>query len=232
MDKPVFSLDVESSGPLPGKHSLLSIGVHETVSGKGFYAELKPEKGEKFVRESVHAVALELLCLTSEERYRFALSEDVEIIRKALQERGEDRPSALKRLKSWMDSIADTDDFESYSVVAGPTSFDAGFVFAAAGLSDAERPCKFSWECLSSVRRAVRSIMPEWQPHHPEVRQVVSNLSDDAFSKSIVRLGIGKHNSYFDAVAQAIEWDDLQNALRQLTLERLQNRPNHVLESV
>ncbi|MFZ3232353.1 MAG: hypothetical protein WA194_02270 [Patescibacteria group bacterium] len=48
MERPIFSLDVETSGPQPGKHSLVSIGVHEILSGKGFYAELKPEPGESF----------------------------------------------------------------------------------------------------------------------------------------------------------------------------------------
>lgn len=48
MERPIFSLDVETSGPLPGKHALVSIGVHEILSGKGFYAELKPETGDAF----------------------------------------------------------------------------------------------------------------------------------------------------------------------------------------
>ena len=61
-----FSVDIESSGPIPGKYSMLSLGA--CVVGKpqeGFYAELKPISKE-FVAEALQVSGFDLDRLAKE----------------------------------------------------------------------------------------------------------------------------------------------------------------------
>lgn len=74
-------------------------------------------------------------------------------------------------------------------------------------------PCKFSWLCLSSVKRAVKTILPEWNPQEITKSDVAAAMCGENFAKSIGTLSIGKHNSYYDAVHQGLEWAELRNAL-------------------
>ncbi len=74
-------------------------------------------------------------------------------------------------------------------------------------------PCKFSWLCLSSVKRAVKTVLPAWNPKEITKSDVAAAMCGDHFSKSIQTLSIGKHNSYYDAVHQGLEWLELRNVL-------------------
>lgn len=38
-------------------------------------------------------------------------------------------------------------------------------------------------------------------------------MCDENFSRFIQSLSIGKHNSYYDAVSQGLEWAELRNVL-------------------
>ena len=203
MERPIFSLDVETSGPLPGKHSLVSIGVHEILSGKGFYAELKPEPGEIFEDGPMSVVGGKLICLTESERAQFESGAGWGIAKRALNENGETRKEALSRLREWMGTVVNVSEFDSYEVMAGPSSFDASFILASAGLAGMpDVPCKFSWLCLSSVKRAVKTVLPTWQPKTVSHGDVLAAMCDEGFAKRIAAFANGKHNSYYDAVSQ------------------------------
>lgn len=41
-------------------------------------------------------------------------------------------------------------------------------------------------------------------------------MCGEHFSKSIQTLSIGKHNSYYDAVHQGLEWSELRSALESI----------------
>ena len=58
-----FSVDVESSGPIPGKYSLLAIGACMVGSpDESFYAELKPISPD-FVPEALKVAGFDLSIL-------------------------------------------------------------------------------------------------------------------------------------------------------------------------
>lgn len=63
-----FSVDVESSGPIPGKYSLLAIGACMVGSpDESFYAELKPISPD-FVPEALKVAGFDLSILAREGR--------------------------------------------------------------------------------------------------------------------------------------------------------------------
>lgn len=82
-----FSVDVETSGPIPGEFSLLSLGA--CVVGRTdceFYAELKPIS-ENFVPEALSVSGFELAKLKSA---------------------GEEPEAAIRRFKDWIVTTADS----------------------------------------------------------------------------------------------------------------------------
>lgn len=64
-DKEIFiSVDIESSGPIPGEYSLLSIGACLLSDPKeSFYTELRPDS-QKHDPEAVAITGLDLASLT------------------------------------------------------------------------------------------------------------------------------------------------------------------------
>ncbi len=80
-----ISVDVESSGPLPGEYSMLSIGACEIGNiENNFYVELRPIS-DKFIPE-----ALQVCCFSIEE----------------LKIRGIEPSEAMKRFDEWISKIS------------------------------------------------------------------------------------------------------------------------------
>jgi DNA polymerase III epsilon subunit-like protein len=94
------SVDVETSGPIPGEYSLLSIGACSVVEPRSsFYIEIKPIN-DKFTEEavSIHRLSLE-----------------------KLSERGEEPAQAMRRFADWLS--VETPEGQKPVFVA----FNAGF---------------------------------------------------------------------------------------------------------
>ena len=80
-----ISVDIETSGPIPGEFSMLSIGacvVGETY--KNFYIELKP-LNENFVKKAIEISG-------------FSLEE--------LKEKGTDPYEAMRKFKNWIEEVS------------------------------------------------------------------------------------------------------------------------------
>ncbi|CZX27045.1 TPA: 3'-5' exoribonuclease [Enterobacter hormaechei] len=104
--KEIFiSVDIEASGPVPGKYSLLSIGaclVSDT--NVNFSCELKPTTSE-FI-----PAALEITGLTLEE----------------LEDRGLPPQEAMLAFKQWIDQVTSSDDIPIFVGLNAP--FDWSFI--------------------------------------------------------------------------------------------------------
>ena len=77
-------------------------------------------------------------------------------------------------------------------------------------------PCKFSWLCLSSVKRAVKTLVTDWKPAIADEAEIREAMCREGFAVEIAAMRDAKHNAYFDAVAQGLEWLEVEKALRSL----------------
>lgn len=99
------SVDVETSGPIPGEYSLLSIGACEVLDpGNGFSVEIKP------ISSNFDPKALEVTGLSLEE----------------LNQRGLDPAAAMKAFSDWLTALAGPD--ETLVFVGFNAPFDWSFV--------------------------------------------------------------------------------------------------------
>ena len=80
-----FSVDIESSGPIPGKYSMLSLGACVVGNAEvGFYAELKPVSKE-FVPEALQVSGFDLARLSKD---------------------GQTPETAMKAFRNWVEKAA------------------------------------------------------------------------------------------------------------------------------
>ncbi|RFQ05952.1 3'-5' exonuclease [Pseudomonas putida] len=105
-DKEIFvSVDIEASGPIPGKYSMLSIGACLTSNPKEqFSCYLKPISNE-FVPAALEVTGLSL---------------------EKLREKGLEPAEAMSQFKAWVESLAGVD--QSVVFVGFNASFDWSFV--------------------------------------------------------------------------------------------------------
>ncbi|KPG95934.1 exonuclease [Pseudomonas sp. RIT-PI-q] len=106
IDKEIFvSVDVEASGPIPGKYSMLSIGACVvSAPSQQFSCYLKPISDE-FVPAAMEVTGLSL---------------------EKLREEGLEPVKAMTQFKAWVDSL--TGEGETVVFVGLNASFDWGFV--------------------------------------------------------------------------------------------------------
>lgn len=104
--KEIFvSVDIEASGPIPGKYSMLSIGACVTSdTARQFTCYLKPISDE-FVPAAIEVTGLSL---------------------EQLQKEGMEPVKAMEQFKAWVDSLAGED--ETIVFVGFNASFDWAFV--------------------------------------------------------------------------------------------------------
>lgn len=105
-DKEIFvSVDIEASGPIPGKYSMLSIGACLTSNpAEQFSCYLKPISDE-FVPAALEVTGLSL---------------------DKLSEEGLEPSEAMAQLKVWIESLADAD--QTVVFVGFNASFDWSFI--------------------------------------------------------------------------------------------------------
>jgi DNA polymerase III epsilon subunit-like protein len=99
------SVDVETSGPIPGEYSLLSIGACPTLDpNNGFTCEIKP------VNDNFDPKALEVTGLSMQD----------------LKRRGLEPKQAMKAFREWLSAFAGPDDMVVFVGFNAP--FDWSFV--------------------------------------------------------------------------------------------------------
>lgn len=81
-----ISVDIETSGPIPGEYNMLSVGACKVGDvDKNFYVELKPIS-EKFTDEAIRVCGLDM---------------------QALKEEGVEPQQAMNRFAQWVENVAD-----------------------------------------------------------------------------------------------------------------------------
>lgn len=127
MEKKYISVDVETSGPTPGKYSMLSLGaciVGDT--SVQFYRELKP-LNHNYILEAMKVGCLGLYCCkcqSNPEYYPKFESFNPEKVLKLLSEIGEEPSKAMSDFSDWVNQ--NTNGFEPVEAAA-PIKFDGMF---------------------------------------------------------------------------------------------------------
>lgn len=129
MKRKYVSIDIEASGPSPGKYSMLSIGACIVgESHKRFYRELKP-LNYNYMTEAMKIGCLGLLCLKSLEHNAEYNPQSAEFNpRKALKrlfEAGQAPEEAMAEFAGWIND--NTKGYEPIETEA-PVKFDGMFV--------------------------------------------------------------------------------------------------------
>jgi len=105
-EKEIFvSVDIEASGPIPGKYSMLSIGACLVSNPAEQFSCLMKPVSQEFVPAALEVTGLSL---------------------EMLREEGLEPNEAMAQFKAWVDSLADTD--HTVVFVGFNASFDWSFV--------------------------------------------------------------------------------------------------------
>lgn len=128
MDKKYISVDVETTGPTPGKYSMLSLGaciVGDT--SRKFYRELKPLNGN-YILEAMKVGCLGLFCIKSFEHNVEYNPKSEEFnprkVLKRLFQVGQTPEEAMSDFADWINQ--NTNGFEPIEAAA-PIKFDGMF---------------------------------------------------------------------------------------------------------
>ena len=192
LPKKYISFDVEASGLIPGKYSMLSIGacVVGDIS-KQFYKELKPiNKNYSF--ENLRIGSLGLNCLKEFKSFSNCNPEysnfTPELVLDLLSEVGEEPKKVMSDYANWV--LENTQGFKAVEAAA-PIKFDGMFsTWYFGNFYDGENPFGFSGEDINSFYRGVTKNI------NANVRDL--NLrNEDGLS----------HNALDDAIQQAREFE-------------------------
>ena len=198
MNKKYFSVDVETSGRIPGKYSMLSLGacvVGETSIQ--FYRELKPISTE-FLPEAMKVSVLGLRCLeklrTSEEFDPNSSSFNPAKVLAILDEHGERPQQVMADFASWI-----LQNSRGYKPVeaAAPIKFDGMFTaWYFNQFYPGENPFGHNGEDINSLYRGATGNPKD---HISQLRIRGDNLP---------------HNALEDAILQAREMEEVLRLMR------------------
>lgn len=192
-EKKYVSVDIESSGPTPGKYSCLSIGA--CIVGdidKQFYAELKPIS-DNYIYEAMKVGCLGLKCLEniSDEIYnpKSNLFEPKKVL-ELLKEKGEDPKIAMRKFANWIKE--NTKGFKAVEVAA-PVKFDGMFTaWYFDNFYENENPLGYNGENINSFYRGLKKDL---------------NVSVKELDIKIENIVL--HNALDDAIMQAKKFEYL-----------------------
>jgi hypothetical protein len=157
--KRYISVDIEASGPTPGRYSMLSLGA--CVVGdrsKTFYRELKPISDE-LVTSAMRVGCLGLECIASDMRADPRYDPESEhfepnLVLERLGRCGSQPGNVMGKFAFWIDDVA-----RGYRPIfaAAPAAFDGMWVhWYFDNFFDGKNPFGFSGEDISSLYRGMR----------------------------------------------------------------------------
>lgn len=199
MDKKYISIDIEASGPTPGKYSMISFGA--CIVGNRelqFYRELKP-LNHNYVTEAMKIGCLGLRCLDNlKSQDEFNPKSGIFNPRKVLEllsDVGEEVQKALSEYVSWIK--LNTKGFKPIEA-ATAIKFDAMFTsWYFDNFYDGENPLGHSGEDMNSFYRGIM--------RNPNVSMKDLNLRDE---RSL------PHNALEDAIQQAKEFEEVLRIMK------------------
>jgi len=185
MPQKYISVDIEASGPIPGKYSMISFGACVVGDiGQQFYRELKPIT-QNFEKEAMLVGCLGLRCLEDilhRDGYdpRLKRSFKPELVLDVLLQKGEEPARAMNEFGLWV-----TQTTQGYTPVlaAAPLSFDGPFIFWYFGnFAPSANPFGYNVADMDSVYRCViRSTKGTMRDLNiPDNRKPPHNALEDA----------------------------------------------------
>lgn len=190
-EKKYVSVDIEASGRIPGKNSMMSLGACLVDNlNTTFYRELKPISNE-YLFEGIRVGSLGLRCLDDlkhlDEYNANSKGFKPEKVLEVLYDRGEEPKKVMSDYASWVLDVT-----KGYKPIeaAAPIKFDAMFTNWYFNMFyDKENPFGFSGEDMNSIYRGL-------------VRNLNASMKD---------LGLRDerglpHNALEDAIQQAKEF--------------------------
>ncbi len=199
MEKKYISDDVESSGPTPGKYSMLSLGA--CVVGEisnNFYRELKP-LNKNYIPETIRICSVGFRCL---DKYRH-MEEfnpnsphfNPERVLEKLTEHGEEPAKVMSDFNDWI--VENTKEFDPIETAA-PIKFDGMFTaWYFDNFFDGKNPFGHSGEDINSMYRGVTGNI------YANIRDLKINRENDT-----------QHNALDDCIYQAREFVEVLRLLK------------------
>ncbi len=180
-----ISVDIEASGPTPGKYSMLSFGA--CLVGditQQFYREIQPIT-MNFEKESMLIGCLGLKCLEDilyRDGYdpKLKRSFKPELVLNVLQQKGETPQKAMSEFGQW---IRETVKGDTPVFAAAPTSFDGMFIlWYFDHFAPSSNPFGYSGEDMNSFYRGIiRSTKGTMKDLNvPDNRKPAHNALEDA----------------------------------------------------
>lgn len=198
MEKKYISVDIEASGPTPGKYSMLSLGT--CVVGNTniqFYRELKP-LNKNFILDAMRTGCLGLRCLDDKKHlleYNPKSPEfKPELILAILEEKGEKPEKVMKEFADWI--IKNTEGFRAVEAAA-PIKFDGMFTSWYFDNFYGKNPFGHSGEDINSFYRGIK-------------RDINVNIHElKIFSKNL------SHNALQDAISHAKSFEKILEIIKE-----------------
>lgn len=197
MDKKYISFDIESTGPTPGRYSMIAIGaciVGDTPVQ--FYREIRP-LNMNLVPEAMKVSALGLRCLDKSDDELNPKSERFNPgkVLEALAKKGDSPEKVMADYAEWIK--ANTAGFRPVEAAA-PIKFDGMFTaWYFDNFYSGENPFGHSGEDMNSVYRGVRK----------DINASMRDLNMRGKSGLL-------HNALDDAVQQALEFEKVMELMR------------------
>lgn len=198
MEKKYISVDIEASGPTPGKYSMLSLGacIVGDIS-KQFYKELKP-LNKNFVTEAMKKGCLGLKCLDNMKHFSKYNPKSEKfnptLVLELLNEKGEEPKKVMIDFADW--AIKNTKGFRPVEAAA-PIKFDGMFTAWYFDNFYGKNPFGHSGEDINSFYRGIKR----------DVNVSIHELK--IFSKNL------SHNALQDAISHAKSFEKILGIIKE-----------------
>lgn len=197
MDKKYISVDVETSGPTPGKYSMLSIGACVIAEEKRFYCELKPIS-RNYLLEAMRISSKGLHCLKEYNSPEYDPAQETafnpKLVLNVLQGAGTEPAKVMKDFNDW---IADSTAGFQPTLVANPVLFDGMFISWYFDNFLGHNPFGYGGWDIGSLYRGV-----------------TGNLKGSIKDLNLRSADGLNHNALDDALQQAREFEEILRMMR------------------
>lgn len=183
MEKKYISVDIEASGPTPGRYSMLALGacIVENTNIQ-FYRELKPIS-KNFIIDAMKKGCLGLKCLEDKKHlleYNPRSSKfKPELILELLEDSGEDPKKVMRDFADWI--VKNTKGFRAIEAAA-PIKFDGMFTAYYFDNFYGKNPFGHSGEDINSFYRGIKR---DTNVNIHELKIYSKNLSHNALQDAI-----------------------------------------------
>lgn len=183
MEKKYISVDIEASGPTPGRYSMLALGacIVENTNIQ-FYRELKPIS-KNFIAESMRVSCLGLRYLEDKKHIPEYNPKSPkfkpELILELLEDSGEDPKKVMRDFADWI--VKNTKGFRAIEAAA-PIKFDGMFTAYYFDNFYGKNPFGHSGEDINSFYRGIKR---DTNVNIHELKIYSKNLSHNALQDAI-----------------------------------------------